>query len=193
MTRTLFPTRRVLVACTTVLALSLAPTRASAQPATSEPWAVEAVVSGSSDSHGFDDPFFLFDVTGTGRVREGLDIILRPYAHRLTGGDWTFEMYQLQVRYVAPIRVPLRFDAGIIASPLGLNTLELVPSKNPTVGAPFFYFAPLPRFDARYEGVQLISGGYPLGAIASSSGAHWDARAGITDQSPTRKRNVFGS
>ena len=67
MTRTLFPTRSVLVACTTVLALSLAPTRASAQPATSEPWAVEAVVSGSADSHGFDDPFFLFDVTGTGR------------------------------------------------------------------------------------------------------------------------------
>jgi hypothetical protein len=46
---------------------------------------VEAVVSGSSDSHGFDDPFFLFDVTGTGRVREGRDIIVRPYAHRLTG------------------------------------------------------------------------------------------------------------
>ena len=85
MTRTLFPTRGVLVACTTVLALSLAPARASAQPATSEPWAVEAVVSGSSDSHGFDDPFFLFDVTGTGRVREGRDIIVRPYAHRLTG------------------------------------------------------------------------------------------------------------
>ena len=191
MTRTLFPTRSVLVACTTVLALSLAPTRASAQPPTSEPWAVEAVVSGSSDSHGFDDPFLLFDVTGTGRVREGLDIIVRPYAHRLTGGDWTFEMYQLQVRYVAPTRVPLRFDAGIIASPLGLNTLELLPSKNPTIGAPFFYFAPLPRFDTRYEGVQLISGGYPLGAIASSSGAHWDARAGITDQSPTRKRNVL--
>ena len=193
MTRTLFPTRSILVACATVLALSLAPTRAFAQPPTSEPWAVEAVVSGSSDSQGFDDPFLLFDVTGTGRVREGLDVIVRPYAHRLNGGDWTFEMYQLQVRYVAPTRVPLRLDAGIIAAPLGLNTLELLPSKNPTVGAPFFYFAPLPRFDTRYEGVQLISGGYPLGAIASSSGAHWDARAGITDQSPTRKRNVFGS
>ena len=47
-------------------------------------------------------------MTGTGRVRAGFDIIVRPYAHRLTGGDWTFEMYQLQVRYVAPTRVPLR-------------------------------------------------------------------------------------
>jgi hypothetical protein len=151
------------------------------------------VVSGSSDSHGFDDPFLLFDVTGTGRLHEGLDIIVRPYAHRLTGGDWTFEMYQLQARYAPPTRVPLRFDAGIIASPLGLNTLELLPSKNPTIGAPFFYFAPLPRFDTRYEGVGLISGGYPLGAVVSSSGTHWDARAGVTDQSPTRARNVFES
>jgi hypothetical protein len=62
-----------------VLALSLAPTRASAQPATSEPWAVEAVVSGSADSHGFDDPF-LFDVQAQA-LREGLDIIVRP-SHR---------------------------------------------------------------------------------------------------------------
>jgi hypothetical protein len=176
-----------------VLAVSLAPARAFAQPATSEPWTVEAVVSGSSDSRGFDDPFLLFDVTGTGRIHEGLDIIVRPYAHRLTGGDWAFEMYQLQVRYAPPTRVALRLDAGIIASPLGLNTLEILPSKNPTIGAPFFYFAPLPRFDTRFEGVQLVSAGYPLGALVSSSGAHWDARAGVTDQSPTRSRNVFGA
>ncbi|MEO7274417.1 MAG: hypothetical protein ABIX28_02890 [Vicinamibacterales bacterium] len=64
-------------------------------------------------------------------------------------------------------------------------------ATNPTIGAPFFYFAPLPRFDARYDGVQLMSGGYPLGVLASSSGAHWDARVGVTDQSPTRRRNVI--
>ena len=58
MTRTLFPARSILVTCATVLALSLAPTRAFAQPPTSEPWAVEAVVSGSSDSQGSTIPFF---------------------------------------------------------------------------------------------------------------------------------------
>jgi hypothetical protein len=193
MIRHLCSTRRSLSAAACAATLSLAPARAFAQVAPSTPWTVEAVVSGSSDSHGFDDPFLLFDVTGTGRLHEGLDVIVRPYAHRLTGGDWTFEMYQLQVRYVPPTRIPLRLDAGIISSPLGLNTLELLPSKNPTIGAPFFYFAPLPRFDTRYEGVQLISGGYPLGALVSSSGAHWDARGGLTDQNPTRNRNVFAS
>jgi hypothetical protein len=187
-----FSRRRAPFTTGSVLAFTLAATLGSAQSTTSRP-TVEAVVSGSSNAHGLDDPFLLFDVTGTGRLQEGLDVIVRPYAHRLPGGDWTFEMYQLQVRYTPPTRIPLRLDAGIIASPLGLNTLELLPSKNPTIGAPFFYFAPLPRFDTQFDGVQLISGGYPLGAIVTSSGTHWDARAGITDQSPTRHRNILDS
>jgi hypothetical protein len=179
------------IAATATLLFSLMGVRASAQPAGSERWTVEAVVSGSADADGPTDPFLLFDVTGTARLRDGLDIVIRPYAHRLTGGDWTAEMYQLQVRYMPPTRVPLRLDAGIIGSPVGLNTLELIPSRNPTIDAPFFYFAPLPRFDGRPGTAQLISGGYPLGAIVSSSGAHWDARAGVTDQSPTQRRNVL--
>ena len=111
---------------------------------------MEAVVSGSTDTHTPADPFFLFDATLTGRLHDGLDIVVRPYAHRLSGGDWTAEMYQLQLRYMTPTRVPVRVEAGILSSPLGLNTLELLPSKNPTISAPFFYFAPLPRFDTRY-------------------------------------------
>jgi hypothetical protein len=176
-------------AATLLLSMTAAP--ASAQPSGSERWTVEAVVSGSAEADGPTDPFLLFDVTGTARLRDGLDVVIRPYAHRLTGGDWTAEMYQLQVRYMPPTRVPLRVDAGIIGSPVGLNTLELIPSRNPTIDAPFFYFAPLPRFDDRPGRAQLISGGYPLGAIVSSSGAHWDARAGVTDQSPTHRRNVL--
>jgi hypothetical protein len=179
--------------CALAVASWLSPGVASAQPSSSEPWTVEAVVSGSANSLAPGDPFLIFDLTGTGRLHDGLDVIVRPYAHRLTGGDWTAEMYQLQLRYVVPTRIPLRLDAGIIASPLGLNTLELIAAKNPTIGAPFFYFAPLPRFDAHYDGVQLISGGYPLGAIVSSSGSRWDVRAGVTDQSPTHRRNVLGS
>jgi hypothetical protein len=122
----------------------------------------------------------MFDATATGRIHEGLNLIVRPYAQDATGGNWTAEMYQLQIRYVTATRLPLRLDAGIIASPLGLNTLELIPSRNPTIGAPFFYFAPLPGFQAHYDGVQLMSGGYPLGAIVKR-GTHWDA-AGVIDQ-----------
>jgi len=175
----------------TIAALASLPRTAAAQTSLSEAWTMEAVVSGSTDTHTPADPFFLFDATLTGRLHDGLDIVVRPYAHRLSGGDWTAEMYQLQLRYVTPTRVPVRVEAGILSSPLGLNTLELLPSKNPTISAPFFYFAPLPRFDTRYDGVQLMSGGYPLGVVASSSGTHWDARIGITDQSPTRRRNVL--
>ena len=185
--------RRAAVAATAILAWTLASGLALAQTSSSERWTADAVVSGSADSSAPADPFLMFDATATGRIHDGLNLIVRPYAHRLTGGNWAAEMYQLQIRYVAATRLPLRLDAGIIASPLGLNTLELIPSRNPTIGAPFFYFAPLPRFQAHYDGVQLMSGGYPLGAIVSSSGTHWDARAGVTDQTPTRRRNVFGS
>jgi hypothetical protein len=185
------PAAAQVIAAAATLLFSLTAAPASAQPAGSERWTVEAVVSGSAEADGPTDPFLLFDVTGTARLRDGLDVVIRPYAHRLTGGDWTAEMYQLQVRYMPPTRVPLRLDAGIIGSPVGLNTLELIPSRNPTIDAPFFYFAPLPRFDERPGTAQLISGGYPLGAIVSSSGAHWDARAGVTDQSPTHRRNVL--
>ena len=156
----------------TIAALVILPRAAFAQTSLSERWTMEAVVSGSTDSNTPSDPFLMFDATVTGRVHDGLDVVIRPYAHRLTGGDWTAEMYQLELRYVTPTRVPVRVEAGILSSPLGLNTLELLPSKNPTISAPFFYFAPLPRFDTRYDGVQLMSGGYPLGVVASSSGAH---------------------
>jgi hypothetical protein len=180
----------ILVGCTIAWQIA-AP--AHAQGPAAAPVAVEAVVAASATSADPGDPFLVFDATATAHVRGGLDLIVRPYAHRLTGGDWTAEMYQLQLRYISRTRVPYRVDAGIISSPLGLTTLELIPGRNPTIAAPFFYFAPLPSFEPGFTGVQLISGGYPLGAIVSSSGAHWDARAGLTDQTPARRRNVLDS
>jgi hypothetical protein len=38
-----------------------------------------------------------------------------------------------------------------------------------------------------------MSGGYPLGAIASLSGKRWDARAGVTDGTPARNRKMISS
>ena len=182
-----------LAAVTGFLLVTWAAAPVHAQSSGPERWAFEAMASGNANATSVDDPFLIFDATGTVRVHDGFDLIFQPYAHRMPGGDWDAEMYQLQIRYVPPTRLALRVDAGILTSPVGQNTLELLPDRNPTISAPSFYFAPLPRFDVRYDGVQLISGGYPVGAIVSSSGTKWDARAGVTDQTPTRRRNALAA
>jgi hypothetical protein len=64
---------------------------------------------------------------------------------------------------------------------------------NATVSAPSYFFVPLPSFDGYRDGVVLMSGGYPLGAIVSSSGGRWDARVGITDGTAARTRKLFHS
>jgi len=139
------------------------------------------------------DPFVVFDATATMRVTSTLDVVVRPYVRRLPGGDWSKEMYQLQVRYQPKLAIPLRIDAGIIATPLGIIALEMRPDRNPIVGTPSYYFAPLPAFDGRFDRVQLLSGGYPLGALASVSTPKWDARVGVTDGTPARSRRMMSS
>ena len=138
-----------------------------------------------------DDPFLFLDFTATARVTDTLDVVVRPWVRRLPGGDWSKEMYQLQIRYQPSTRIPVRVDAGIIASPLGAITLEMRPDRNPLIGTPSYYFTPLPSFDGKYDRVQIMSGGYPLGAMASMSGRRWDARAGVTDGTPTRNRKMM--
>ena len=155
------------------------------------PPAIEAVASIASSSSAPADPFVFLDLAATFPVGRGFGAIVRPYAHRLAGGDWHAEMYQLQLRYQSRTRVPVRVDAGIITSPLGLATLELRPDLSAAIKAPFYYHSPLPSFDAEAPRAQLMSGGYPLGAIVSLSGARWDARTGVTDSSPARPRNVL--
>lgn len=153
--------------------------------------AVEAIAAASSLVKAPDDPAVILDLVGTIRLADGFDLVVRPWSRRHPGGEWVFEMYQLQVRYVTPTRLPFRIDAGIIPSPVGLFTLELQPHRNPLVGAPFYYFSPLPAADGSRDRLRLISGGYPLGAIVSTSGSWWDVRAGVTDSSPAVPRYVF--
>jgi hypothetical protein len=152
---------------------------------------VEAVASVSVTSDTADDPFLIFDAVSTIRVGRGWDVVARPWARRMPGGDWGAEMYQLQLRYVSSTRIPFRVDAGIISSPMGFAALELRPDRNPTISAPFYYFVPLPAFDGYFDRVTLMSGGYPLGAIVSASGSRWDLRGGVTDDTPVRARNVL--
>jgi hypothetical protein len=155
------------------------------------PPAIEAVASITTGSDAIDDPFVFLDLATTVPIGSRFGAIVRPYAHRLAGGEWEAEMYQLQLRYQSQTGIPIRVDAGIITSPLGLGTLELRPDLSPAIKIPFYYYMPLPRFEQRYDRVQLMSGGYPLGAIVSASSGKWDARAGVTDSTPARSRNVF--
>jgi hypothetical protein len=150
--------------------------------------AIEAVAAVASTSDLPDDPFVWLDLAATFRVSSTFDIVVRPYARRLPGGDWDTVIYQAQIRY-QPAGA-LRIDAGIITSPLGLGSMELRPDLNPVVSYPFYYFGSLPPFDQFSNRVQVLSGGYPLGAMASWSGARWDARAAITDGTPARTRYI---
>jgi len=168
-------------------------TPASAQSFLSNHVSVEFASAVTSSSPAPDDPFVVFDATATVRLTGTLDVIVRPWIRRLPGGDWSKEMYQLQVRYQPTTRVPLRIDAGIISSPLGIIALEMRPDRNPLIGSPTYYFSPLPSFDGKFDRVQLLSGGYPLGAMASVSGDKWDARGGVTDGTPARNRKMMSS
>jgi hypothetical protein len=169
--------------------LALTPAAADAQALPNGRIAIEAVAAVASTSDAADDPFVWLDLVTTIRVRDKVDVIVRPYARRLPGGDWDALLYQAQVRYQPTDSV--RLDAGIITSPLGLGTLELRPDLNPVVSYPFYYFAPLPAFDQFANQVQVLAGGYPLGALVSWSRGPWDARAGVTDGTPARSRDVF--
>jgi hypothetical protein len=187
---TLPATTRLVVLAAVVGLAPLAGT-AAAQGGVAGRLAIEAVAATSTASRTPDDPFVFLDLTTAVRISNELDVIVRPYARRLPGGDWDLLFYQAQIRYQPTERV--RLDAGIITSPLGLGTLELRQDLNPVVGAPFYYFQPLPVFDHYQDRVQVMSGGYPLGAMLSVSGARWDARTGVTDSTPARYRKIFAN
>jgi hypothetical protein len=182
--------RRTLTASTIALMVLVAVGQdVHAQSRFSDRTAIEAVAAISTDSTDFTDPMLVFDAVATVRVGAGFDVIVRPYSRRLPGGDWSAEFYQLQVQYQSATRVPIRVDAGVITSPLGLGTLEMRPDRNPVIGSPFYYYSPLPRFDARPERMNLLAPGYPIGVVVSASSTRWDVRGGVTDGTPARMRH----
>ena len=130
----------------------------------------------------------MFDATVSLDMGRGLTAIARPWAWKRQDGTSTFEWYQLQIRYQSRSRLPVRVDAGIITSPLGLNTLQQRADLNPAISTIFYYVAPLPRFDVTFDGLNMMSAGYPLGAIVTTSGARWDLRGGVTNSTPARQR-----
>jgi hypothetical protein len=178
------PTRAtigVFIAVTAVAGL------AGAQESVPDRVSAETVASVSMYSS-WSQPSIMLDGTATVRVSDHAIGLVRPWIMQRPDGSWTSEWYQLQVRYQSDTRIPFRLDAGIIPSPLGLATLEMRADLNPTVSPPFYYFIPLPRFDQTFDALQAMSGGYPFGAVVSTSGAHWDARGGVTSATPSMAR-----
>jgi hypothetical protein len=136
------------------------------------------------------------DVTATVRVASGMQVILRPWAWHRPDGSWTFQWYQLQVRYESRTRTPLRVDAGVITEPIGLNPLQMRADLNPTISPVPYYVLPLPRFEPTFESLQPLTAGYPFGVVLSTSGTRWDLRGGVVDTTPARpgvelKANAF--
>lgn len=186
-------TRVTLLVAAVVLSHSVATPALAQERGLMGPPAIEAVASIANSSDEPFDPYLFLDLAVTVPIGDRFGAVVRPYAHRLEGGEWSAEMYQLELFYQSTTRIPIRVDAGIITSPLGLGTLELRADQSATIKTPFYYYMPLPRFDRENHDVQLISGGYPLGAVVSTSGTKWDLRAGVTDSTPARSRNVFES
>lgn len=147
----------------------------------------DTVISASMLS-GASRPGVMVDATVAVDFGRGLTAIARPWAWRRPNATATFQWYQLQLRYQSRTRVPVRVDAGIITSPLGLATLQQRADLNPTISPVPYYVGRLPRIENTFDDLQMMSAGYPLGAIVSTSGAWWDLRGGVTDSSPARPR-----
>src|SRR5262245_38011654 len=102
--------QRWTLATTAVLPLTLHASPVCAQDVTGRV-AMEGVASISVSSADGGDPFLMFDQISTVGVGRGWEAIVRPWARRMPGGDWSAEMYQLQMRYTSSTRFPFRFDA----------------------------------------------------------------------------------
>ncbi len=126
---------------------------------------------------------------GLGR---GFEAIARPWAQRLgTTKDWNPQVWLATLRYQRQGHVAVRVDGGLIPSPVGLATMELRPTINPTIGMPASLFTPLPSFEANMPRATLLGALYPYGVSATVSTTRWDARAAVIDTTPLRMRMVI--
>jgi hypothetical protein len=122
----------------------------------------------------------------------GFQGLVRPFAQRTNTGEWNRQVWIAAVRYERAGTVGLRLDGGLIPSPIGLANLTLRPHMNPTISQPSSLFTSLPPLEpGPARRATLLGAVYAYGAQATVSGARWDARAAVIDNSPLRTRRVF--
>lgn len=118
----------------------------------------------------------------------GWTVISRPMALRRTGADWIVHLAQFAVRHESTQgRISTRFEAGLLASPVGLGSLTARASNNPTI-TPAAPFGRGVTVETGAPGVQMYPLTYPVGAQMSFSTHKWDARVGLMDTTPLRVR-----
>lgn len=129
-----------------------------------------------------------------GDFGHNLQAMVRPQVQRLANsGEWNRQIWVAELRYERQGPVALRVEGGYIPSPVGLANLTLRPQMNPTIAVPAELFTSIPSLEIRGPRINLLSGIYPLGAQATVSSTHWDARTAVIDTSPLRLRRVFGA
>jgi len=140
-----------------------------------------------------DRPQIIGDVTATAQLGHGWQFYFRPWFRlarpnppTATPPDWDAQIYQASLRYERTGTVSTRVDLGYMPSPIGLGIFDVNPRQNPTIAGHSSYFSPLPPFDTNAVRVPAIAATYPLAALVTLSGAHWDARAGVADSAPVR-------
>ncbi|PYR65654.1 MAG: hypothetical protein DMF88_18985 [Acidobacteria bacterium] len=176
-----------------VVLLMAAP--AAAQQAKPSVLAIDssASVDFTTDGDGNDVKGVFLDTLVVGDFGRHVQAIVRPQVQRLANsGEWNRQIWVAEMRYERPGPVAFRIEGGYIPSPVGLANLTLRPHMNPTIAQPAELFTSIPSLEVRGPRVNLLSGIYPLGAQATASARHWDARAAVIDTSPLRLRRVFG-
>jgi hypothetical protein len=169
---------------------------ASAQEAAPSMLAIDSDVSVdvTVDENGNHVQGVFMDSLASVEIGRGIQAMVRPQVQRLAAtGEWNRQVWVAEMRYERQGRLALRVEGGYIPSPIGLANLTLRPHLNPTIAQPAELFTSIPSLEPRGPRVNLLSGLYPLGAQATLSTVHWDARVAVMDSSPLRLRRVFAS
>jgi hypothetical protein len=181
-------------AACTVAALVARP--AAAQRATPSVFAIDssASVDVTVDDSGNHVTGVFMDSLASVDIGGRLQAMVRPQVQRLAAtGEWNRQIWIADLRYERPGPVAVRVEGGYIPSPIGLANLTLRPHLNPTIAQPAELFTSIPPLEPRGPRINLLTGLYPLGAQATVSALHWDARVAVIDTSPLRLRRVFAS
>lgn len=126
----------------------------------------------------------VFDPFLSAQVLPGLQAAVRPKVWRLNG-EWELVLDQASLQYEWQWGSNWRVEAGRFPSPVGLGMTENRANVNSGVlwwHRP--YYMPLPSLGPKAPRVALVSAVYPDGVMVSTSGAAWDARAGLMDTAP---------
>jgi hypothetical protein len=175
---------------------ALVATPAAAQEATPSMLAIDsaASVDVTVDGSGNQVTGVFIDSLASVIIGGGLQALVRPQIQRLGAtGEWNRQIWVADLRYERQGTVSFRVDGGYIPSPIGLANLTLRPHLNPTIAQPAELFTSIPSLEPRGPRINLLTGMYPLGAQATVSAVHWDARVAVIDTSPLRLRRVFAA